>query len=213
MKRSVVLLCTLLLVLPACRWLGVRGNGNIITDQRSIEDFSELHVSGSFDVEWRTGTPGLAITTDQNLLSYIKVELQGNSLRIRTRERILPTHGLKVVATSSKRTGAKLTGASDLTAHDLTGDSFAVETTGAAEVKLDGNVGELLAEMTGASELSAKKLQTRTAEVSTTGAASADVSVSENLKVSITGAGEVIYHGNPVVTKHVTGAGEVRRKD
>ena len=89
----------------------------------------------------------------------------------------------------------------------------AVQTTGAAEVKLDGQIDHLLADMTGASELSAKSLQTRTAEISTTGAASADVSVSESLKVSITGAGEVVYHGNPTVQKDVTGAGEVRRKD
>ena len=80
-------------------------------------------------------------------------------------------------------------------------------------MKLDGNIDRLLADMTGASELNAKNLQVRTAEISTTGAASADVSVSETLRVMITGAGEVIYHGNPSVQKHVVGAGEVRRKD
>jgi hypothetical protein len=34
------------------------------------------------------------------------------------------------------------------------------------------------------------------------------------LKVSITGAGKVIYSGNPpVVEKHVSGAGSIRHKD
>ena len=214
MKRSIFLCCGLILCLfAACRWLGVRGNGHITSEERQIGDFSELHTGGTFDIEWRNGSPGLTITTDENLIPYVEAEIQDNYLRLRLRDRVLPTHGLKVVVSSSRRTGTKLTGASQLVAHELTGDSFAVETTGAAEVKLDGTVGQLLADMTGASELSAKKLQTRTAEISTTGAASADLSVSENLKVSITGAGEVIYHGNPVVTKHVTGAGEVRRKD
>ena len=214
MKRFVFLFGALVLLgLAGCGWFGIRGNGNITTEQRSIQDFSELHAGGAFDIQWQNGPPGLSITTDENLLRYITVEMEKDSLRLRTRERILPTHGLKVVVHSSQRTGAKLTGASQLVAHDLTGNTFAVQTRGAAEVKLDGNVNELLADMTGASELTARKLQTRTAEISTTGAASADLSVSENLKVSITGAGEVIYHGNPTVTKHVTGAGEVRRKD
>ena len=214
MKRSVFLCCGLVLCLfPACRWLGVRGNGHIVTQQRLVGDFSELHVGGTFEIEWRNGSPGLTIITDENLVYYVETEVQDNYLRIRLRERVLPTHGLKLVVTSPRRAGAKLTGASRLVARELTGDGFAVETTGAAEVRLDGKVGELLADMTGASELSAKNLQTRTAEVSTTGAASADVSASEKLKVSITGAGEVIYRGNPVVTQHVTGAGKVRRKD
>jgi hypothetical protein len=203
----------LALAFTCCRFLGVRGNGHLKTDQRETTDFSELQADGSFDIEWRSGPPSLTITTDENLLSYIENGVRGNKLRLHTRERLLPTHGLKVVISSSSRTGSRLTGASELIAHQLTGDSYAVQTTGAADVKLDGTIDHLLADMTGASELSAKGLQTRTAEISTTGAASADVSVSDSLKVTITGAGEVVYHGNPTVQKSVTGAGEVRRKD
>lgn len=199
--------------LAACRWLGVKGNGEITTEQRPVTDFSELHSDGSFDIEWRTGAPSLTITTDQNLMKYVQAEVHGDYLRLHLRERVLPTHGLKVAVSSSQRTGCKLTGASQMLAHDLTGESFAVKTTGAADVKLDGTVNQLLADMTGASELSARKLLTKTAEVSTTGAASADVSVSDALRVTITGAGDVTYHGNPTVQKRVTGAGDIRRKD
>jgi len=214
MKRLVFLVCGLLLLnLAACHWLGVKGNGEIKTEERQITDFSELHGDGSFEIEWRTGTPSLTITTDENLLPYVEVDVHEKYLRLHMRERVLPTHGLKVAVSSSQRTGCKLTGASELVAHDLTGDSFAVKTTGAAEVKLDGTVSQLLADMTGASEIAARKLQTKTAEISTTGAASADVRVSDALRVTITGAGEVTYHGNPTVQKHVTGAGEIRRKD
>ncbi len=214
MKRLVSLVCGLLLLdLTACHWLGVKGNGEIKTEERQITDFSELHGDGSFEIEWRTGPPSLAITTDENLQSRVEADVHGKILRLHVRERVLPTHGLKVAVSSMQRTGCQLTGASELVAHDLTGDSFAVKTTGAAEVKLDGNVNQLLADMTGASELTARKLQTKTAEVSTTGAASADVSVSDALRVSITGAGEVTYHGNPAVQKRVFGAGEIRRKD
>jgi cysteine sulfinate desulfinase/cysteine desulfurase-like protein len=210
----VFLICGLLLLsFSACRWLGIKGNGEIKSEERPVTDFSELHADGSFDIEWRSGTPSLVITTDENLLPYVEVEMHGNYLRLHMRERVLPTHGLKVAVSSSQRTGAKLTGACDLVAHDLSGESYAVQTTGAAEMKLDGTVGQLLADMTGASELMAGKLQTKTAEVSMTGAASAEVSVSDNLNVTITGAGEVTYHGNPALRKHVTGAGEIRRKD
>ena len=212
-RLTILSLPAFALLLSGCGWLGVRGNGHLKTEQRDIAEFSELQATGSFDVEWRSGPPSLTITTDENLLPYVENEIRDNSLRLRVRERVLPTHGLKVVICSSQRTGSKLTGASELVAHQLTGTTYAVQTTGAADVKLDGTVDHLLADMTGASELSAKSLQTRTAEISTTGAASAEVSVSESLKVTITGAGEVVYHGNPSVQKHVTGAGEIRHKD
>jgi hypothetical protein len=57
-------------------------------------------------------------------------------------------------------------------------------------------------------------LQTKTAELSATGAADADIAVSDTLKVSITGAGKVIYSGNPpTIEKHITGAASVRHKE
>jgi hypothetical protein len=214
MKRTIIsILAVVALAGGGCHFLGVRGNGHVTTDQRQVTDFAEIQADGMFDIVWSSGPPSLTITTDENLLSYVENDVHDNRLHLHVRQRILPTHGLKVAVSSPTRTGSRLTGASDLTAHALTGDSYAVETTGAADIKLDGSVEHLLADMTGASDLQAKSLQTRTAEISTTGAASAEVSVSESLKVMITGAGEVIYHGNPSVTKHVTGAGEVRHKD
>ena len=200
--------------LSDCRWFGVRGNGHIESESRAITDFSEIYADGMFDVEWQQGAPALTVKCDENLLNYVEASVSDNRLRLHVRERILPTHGLKVTVTSSTRTGAKLRGASELKAQNLTGQSFAVETTGAADVTLDGAVDFLLADMTGASDLKAKSLQVKTAEISTTGAADAEVSPSESLRVNITGAGSVLYHGQPKnIEKHVTGAGEVRHKD
>src|SRR6516165_1135385 len=109
---------------------------------------------------------------------------------------------------------ATLTGAARLIAGQLSGSNFAVESTGAAKVTLDGKVDELITDMTGASKLDAESLQTKTAEISSTGAAHADVAVSEALKVSITGAGKVVYSGKPqTVEKHISGAGSIRHKD
>jgi hypothetical protein len=68
--------------------------------------------------------------------------------------------------------------------------------------------------MTGASRLNAEALQTERAELSLTGASRAEVNVTDTLKVSITGAGKVIYSGNPRrVERDVTGAGTIRAKE
>jgi Putative auto-transporter adhesin, head GIN domain len=214
MKKITIVFLTVCVALAAgCRWVGVRGNGHVKTEDRTISAFTEIDASGAFVIEWQSGPPALRITTDENLLSYIETDVSRDTLHLRTHEQIWPTHGIKVVISSPTRTGARISGAVKLTAKQLTGPKFALEASGASRVALDGNIDELLADMTGASELEARGLQTKTAEISTTGAGDAEVAVAETLKVAITGAGKVSYSGNPTIEKHITGAGSVYRKE
>jgi hypothetical protein len=214
MKKIIfVFLAACIVLASGCRWVGVRGNGDIKTDDRTISAFTEIDVGGAFEIEWQNGSPALRITTDENLLSYVESDVSGDTLHVRTQEHIWPTHGIKVVISSPTRTGARIRGAVKLTAKQLTGPKFALEASGASHVSLDGNIDDLLADMTGASELDASGLHTKTAEISTTGAGDAEVAVAQRLKVAITGAGKVSYSGNPTIEKHITGAGSVHRKD
>jgi hypothetical protein len=214
MKKITIVFLTVCVALAAgCRWVGVRGNGHIKTDDRTIRAFTEIDAGGAFEIEWQSGSPALHITTDENLLSYIESDVSGDTLHLRTHDQIWPTHGIKVVISSPTRAGARIRGAVKLTAKQLTGPKFALEASGASRVSLDGNIDELLADMTGASELDAHGLQTKTAEISTTGAGNAEIAVADTLKVAITGAGKVTYSGNPTIEKHITGAGSVHRKN
>jgi hypothetical protein len=213
-KTTIAFLTGLLLVTAGCRWGGIMGNGHIVTDTRPVSDFSEIEAGGGFQIEWRSGPPSLSITADENLLRYIDNQNVDHRLRLHSHGNIWSYHGIKVAISSSTRSGAKLTGAANLTANQLSGHSFAIESTGAAKVYLDGTVDELVTDMTGASKLEAGSLKTKTAEISSTGASHAEVAVSDSLKVSITGAGKVIYSGNPpTIEKHISGAGSIRHKE
>ncbi|HUE41283.1 MAG TPA: head GIN domain-containing protein [Chthoniobacterales bacterium] len=214
MKKFSIAFLPGLLVIAGCHVGGIIGNGHIVTDTRPVADFSEIEANGGFQIEWRSGPPSLTITTDQNLLQHITSENEDHLLRLHSSGNIWSSHGVKVAISSSTRSGAKLTGAARLTANQLSGHNFAVESTGAAKVHLDGSVDDLVTDMTGASKLEADSLQTKTAEISSTGASHAEVAVSESLKVSITGAGKVTYSGNPpTIEKHVSGAGSISHKD
>jgi Putative auto-transporter adhesin, head GIN domain len=213
-KITIVFLGACVVLATGCHLVGIQGNGHIKTDERPVIPFANIDVRGAFTMEWESGAPGLRITTDENLLPYIDSKVSGDTLHLRTREQIRPTHGVKVFISSPTRTGARMSGAVKLVAKQLTGPRFALEARGASQVSLDGNIDELLADMTGASELAANSLQTKTAEISTTGAGDAELAVSETLKVVITGAGKVKYSGNPgTVEKHISGAGSIRKKD
>jgi hypothetical protein len=202
------------LVVAGCHFPGIRGNGQIKTEERQVVAFAKLDVGGAFEIEWQNGSPALRITTDANLLPYIEDNISEDTLHLRTRGHLWPTHGIKVVISSPTRTGGKIRGAVKLTVKQLSEPSFALEATGASEVVLDGSVDRLLVDMTGASQLAADELKAKTAEISTTGAGDAEVAVSDSLKVVITGAGKVTYSGNPpTIKKQITGAGSIRHKD
>jgi hypothetical protein len=209
----IVLLTGYVVLVAGCHLPGIRGNGHSKTEERSIGAFANVNTSGAFEIEWQNGAPALQITTDENLLPYIETKISGKTLYLSTRDHVWPTHGIKVVMSSPTRTGARTRGAVKLTAKQLSGPTFALESKGASEVFLDGNIDRLLVDMTGASQLAADGLQTKTAEISTTGAGDADVKVTDTLKVVITGAGKVTYSGNPAIQKNITGAGSVRHKD
>jgi len=213
-KRTIAFLASLILSVAGCRFGGIMGNGHIVTDSRPVTDFSEIEANGGFQIEWRNGAPSVSITTDENLLVHITTEIEDHRLRLHSHGNLWTTKGIKVAISSSKREGARLTGAARLTASQLSGHSFAVETTGAAKIKIDGAVDDLITEMTGASRLEADSLQTKTATISSTGASHAEVNVAQSLNVSITGAGKVTYSGNPTnVQKHISGAGSIQHKD
>ena len=215
LKRiTFVLLAGCVAVVAGCHLPGIRGNGHIKTEERSIGAFANLDAGGAFEIEWQNGSPALRITTDENLLPYIENDVSDDTLHLRTREHVWPTRGIKVVISSPTRTGGRIRGAVKLTVKQLSGPTFALESKGASDVTLDGSVDRLLVDMTGASQLVADGLQAKTAEISTTGAGDAEVAVTDTLKVIITGAGKVTYSGNPpTIEKQITGAGSIRHKD
>lgn len=201
------------LALGGCHITGIRGNGNVTTETRTVPDFTSVEADGAFTITWSNAPAALKITTDQNLLSHIETSVSGKKLRVHSRGQLRPTEGIKVTLSSSGMNGARLTGAVRLTATKVSGKGFYLEGTGATRVLVDGTVNELMATMSGASRLEAESLQAETVELSISGAGKAEVAASKILKVAISGAGKVTYTGNPQVEKHISGAGSVRQRD
>lgn len=213
-KSYLAALLLLILISTGCDWRGIRGNGKRKTEQRPVTSFTRIEAGGFYDIQWHPGSPSLSITTDENLFSNIETSVSGNVLKIETHGQISPTHGVTVVISSPSLGGADLSGALKLEAAQLSGDRFTLETSGATKVTLAGSANRLVASLTGASRLNAETLQTQDVEISVTGAGRADVMATNSLKAAITGAGRVSYGGNPKsVEKKVTGAGKISPRD
>ena len=182
------------------------------TENRPISDFSGLEVSGAYQIKWSSGKSALTISTDQNLLPLITTSVTGNNtLRIDSKENLRPTKGITINLSSASLTDVKLNGAVSLAASNLSGADLKLESNGASSISVAGSVTNLEATLSGACKLDAKSLQTQTAKVSLNGASYADVTVTETLNASISGAGGLTYSGNPKsVEKSVAGVGRIQ---
>ncbi len=208
-------LTLVLLLLNACHWVGVEGNGRITTENRPVQDFAKLEADGAFEVTWKSApTASLAITTDENLMEYIRTRLSDETLRIEWIKPLRGTHGIKVNIATPLLKGAELNGAVRLNASNLSGPEFVLQANGATRVTLNGTVNAMSAEMNGASRLDADTLLTRATELSISGAGRADVNATDALKVEISGAGKVTYVGEPkTIQRDISGAGSIRKRD
>ncbi|PYJ19449.1 MAG: hypothetical protein DME92_12425 [Verrucomicrobia bacterium] len=106
-KITIVFLAACVVLAVGCHWVGIHGNGHIKTDERPVSAFANIDVRGAFTIEWQSGTPSLRITTDENLLPYIESNVSGDTIHLRTREQIRPTHGIRVVISSPTNRAAR----------------------------------------------------------------------------------------------------------
>lgn len=204
-------LAFVMLLLSGCHWVGVKGNGDIKTEKREISDFTRVEADGAFEVTWTPGAAAFSVTTDANLLEHIRTRVSGDRLQIDWIKPLKGTRGIKVIISSPSLARVELNGAVRFAASGLTGTEFYLKANGATKVSLDGTVNAMQGEMNGASRLDANGFVTRAMDLSISGAGRAEVNVSQVLKVDISGAGKVIYSGNPkTVDKNISGAGSIK---
>lgn len=218
MKKGLLLLLVLSAsFLVGCRdWgiMGVRGNGKVVTENREIDNFTELELGGAYNVEIKVGNePGIVISGEQNLLKYIRTRQDGDRLIIDTKKNISPRKEIKIIITVPKLNLLDASGACDIYAENISSDRFTLDLSGAGSVELNGKVEKFRIDASGASSLEAKNLKAKNVIISLSGAGSADVYASEYLDAEVSGVGSITYYGNPKnVKKDVSGVGSISKR-
>ncbi len=85
--------------------------------------------------------------------------------------------------------------------------------SGALDATVSGRVDRQTVRISGAGEYRAANLASADASVRVSGAGRVVVNAQRTLEVSLSGAGNVEYLGNPRVIEHVSGVGRVKRRD
>ena len=240
MKKITGIILAIVILGASCMFDGhkVKGNGNKVTQSRSINDINGVELHNSFDVILSEGSPSnVKIEAEENIIPYIDLHVENGILNIRTKDNVwLRTHkGVKIYVTAPSFNRVANTGSGDITTEarisndsklnirssgsgnvKLEVDAPEVEASvsGSGDIKLSGETKQFSGRSSGSGDISAMDLKAEEANVQTTGSGDIDVYSSVKVTSSITGSGDIRYKGGAqVVSSSKTGSGDLRKVD
>lgn len=211
----------------------IDGNGKLTSQTRTLKDFSAIDVSGSYvvDVVTNSSSPSITINGDENLLPYIKTEVSGSTLTIKTADNIVinpskrfsltvNTKDLQSLSTTgaisanigqavSQNFSIKAFGTVDLTAR-ITAEKLSVDTSGTTQLTLAGKTNILNIHSSGTGNIGARNLLSDTTVINSNGAGTIIVNAANSLQITVNGSTAVNYYGTPKIQQSIRGSAQVK---
>jgi hypothetical protein len=208
-------------------------NGPMKRESRETGPFTGIKVGGVFEVTLIQAPVGsVEVEAPTALMEKIKTEVEDGILVISTTAELSTDSALHITLHMPLLTKIECSGASQIhstnvfTCEELElacsgANTLSLETqakkitakaSGAGNIRLKGQTTEMQAEITGAASLKSFGLETEKADVQISGAGNAEVSAKNELSGTISGAGNIIYSGDPAINSvKASGAGSIHR--
>ncbi len=217
----------------------IKGNGKMVTIERTTENYEAIAVSGWFDVELVEGSEGsITLKGEENLLEYIITEVKDGKLVVK------PEKGVNLQSSSWKSGGISITipveeikalsmsGSGDLVGRTvLKGSNFKtsmsgsgdmdlrmdvqdldVSVSGSGDMELNGSTNNLEVQISGSGDIHAYGLAANNVSATVSGSADIEVTANESIKARVSGSGDISYRGNPgKVDSKTSGSGDISK--
>ncbi len=214
----------------------IRGDGNVISTVHPVAHFERIDITGVFDVILKSGNePVVILKTDENLQELISIDVRGDALYVGPTEDAIYNHSkMELHITYPALEQIHVGGACKLRAENpVVADRLAFQVSGAADIELELEVGDLqtrvsgagnlnfsgeaenhIIMLSGASNLRAEHLKSKDTRISMSGAGSAHVYSSDRLQASLSGIGAIRYYGDPKqIQVDKSGLGSIKAAD
>lgn len=213
----------------------ISGDGNVLKQSRDVTAFSGIKVGSGIDVFLTQGEPqSLVVEADENLLEWIRTEVNGDMLHIFTDKNIRFAKTKKVHITCSTINRLDISSAGDITGMNrFKSDNLKIEMSSAGDLKfevdadeieiylssagnadLKGTTRRLKADLSSAGDLNAFDLEAGIADVSVSSAGNARVFVTGEASFRSSSAGSIHYRGDPRIKNISTSSGgSVNKRD
>jgi len=237
MKKLLTLSIALCTIAATAQWgKTVKGNGKVVTIERSVGDYEVVAVAGWFDVELVDGNEGeLTLTGEENLLEYIKTEVKDGKLTIKSKKgvNLKPSNwkeGIVVLVPVEEIRGVSLSGSGDVVSKKtlksdefktsisgsgdivlaIEADNLKASMSGSGDIKLSGKATDFTVSVSGSGDIKAYDLEADFVEAQVSGSADIKVTANQSLKARVSGSGDISYKGNPKkIDTKTSGSGDI----
>ncbi|UPZ14654.1 head GIN domain-containing protein [Flavobacterium humidisoli] len=237
MKKSILLtaLSLFFIAVNSNAQTKISGNGNVTTETRTTGDYDGIRISGFFDVDLVSGKEGkIILKGEENLLSKIKVEVEGNELKVYVEKgvQLRTSMGKKIEVTVpfEKISAVTLSGSGDIKSKNkINSDSFSAKLSGSGNFDLDvdtknfdlalsgsgdivlkGKADSFTSKISGSGNVNASNLKSQTVDVTVSGSGNSVVTCESSITGRVSGSGNIKYLGNPEKRDvKVSGSGKI----
>lgn len=195
---SVILFVLLAVGLSSCMRIGVKGSGVIDSENREIEKFSNIDVSGAFKLSVKFADEyNLEINAEDNILPLIKTYVKGNTLYIKTKRSISNRKDIVINLTMRELKSLDASGANRIIIDNLNTESFALNSSGANKIEMFGQVEKIKYNVSGACSILAQDLEADYVSVDISGACKVKLTALKKIKGDLSGASHIDLYGDP----------------
>ncbi|MBA3971267.1 MAG: DUF2807 domain-containing protein [Bacteroidetes bacterium] len=199
---------------------------------RTVGDFTGIKAGDSFTIKVTQSDANVVIVNaPEKVQAQVKTEVKDGILVISSEGNIKTDEDIIIQVSVKSLNSIDVSGAAEVKSENqIVCDKITIRSNGAGDVKIDlkatdiltdisgagdvtikGTSQSLNATVSGAGDLKASDLETAKAKVKVSGAGGAKVSASQSLDAEVSGAGSIIYKGNPIERNvNISGAGSVR---
>jgi hypothetical protein len=214
----------------------VRGNGNVVTVNRTTTDYEQVSVGGSFDVTLESGEEGkLVIQIEDNLAEYLITEVQDGQLKIKWKKgvRIKTNKSIKITIPFKHIDGVSLAGSGNIITKDpVVSHDLELNVAGSGNMNIDVKASDLTSKVAGSGNMTVNgvttrleckiagsgnfrgyELTSRDANAVIAGSGSIHATINGKLSAKIAGSGSVLYKGTGTTENvKIAGSGNVSKR-
>ena len=235
LKITLVMAASIMLMLPAC-YLGptVHGDGNVVTEERSVDSFSGIKGSSGLKVFITQGDEeSVVVIADQNLQEKIITEVDEGKLKIYTEYNIREAKSKEVhvvfkdINYLSSSSGCRLKGENKLETDDIRIDvssggrlKLEIETSqiecdasSGGEAFIKGTTDNLEVNASSGGGLDATELVAKYVTADASSGGHARVNATEGFELNASSGGNISYSGDGnVKTQNSSSGGNIRKR-
>lgn len=226
MKQKFFILTSFIITIflaSSCIFVGpsIKGNGNVVEENRKTAEFNELKVSRGMNVYISQGSPAkIVVKADENLIKAIETQIEGNVLKVTANNNIRKATAKKVFVTTPEIRNIKSVAGSNVYSQTVIKSgrlevsssagsniklkvntkNLEVSSSAGSNVKLEGTTKSFSAKASAGSTIKSKDLKSSDCYAKASSGANIWVTVDNDFEGHASSGGNVFYYGNPSST-------------